>query len=358
MDLHPFVPFSTIREIESWQPLVHVCRRWRCLVFGSPHRLNLQVCCYQPRRLAKKCLDAWPALPLVILGNVWCPWGMSESVESVDHVIAELKHSDRICQINLRLQRSSQIEKLRTVMQVPFPELARLCLSSRDLSSFTNLNQLVFPDSFLGGSAPRLRYIYLNAIPFPGLPKLLLSATHLVKLTLYGIPRAGYISPETMATCLSMLTRLENLQFKFDSRQSYPDLKSRRPFPPTRSVLPTLTSFCFKGVSEYSEEFMARIDAPQLDQLLITFCNDIDFKAPELNQFISRTPKLGAYDMAHVSFDRHHAQVVLRPKPFAYDHRIVRVKISPVSDPQLYSPLLTLAEILTYQRHFLYVSQE
>ena len=38
----------------------------------------------------------------------------------------------------------------------------------------------VFPDLFLGGSAARLQDLYLADIPFPGLPKLLLSATHLV----------------------------------------------------------------------------------------------------------------------------------------------------------------------------------
>ena len=27
--------------IERWQSLVHVCRRWRSIVFGSPRRLNL-----------------------------------------------------------------------------------------------------------------------------------------------------------------------------------------------------------------------------------------------------------------------------------------------------------------------------
>jgi hypothetical protein len=35
--------FHTKRIVESWQSLVHVCRRWRCLVFGSPRRLNLRL---------------------------------------------------------------------------------------------------------------------------------------------------------------------------------------------------------------------------------------------------------------------------------------------------------------------------
>jgi F-box-like len=31
------------QEIEGWLALVHVCRRWRTVIFGSPHRLKLQL---------------------------------------------------------------------------------------------------------------------------------------------------------------------------------------------------------------------------------------------------------------------------------------------------------------------------
>jgi hypothetical protein len=113
---------DTIRKIESWQSLVHVCRRWRCLVFGSPRRLNLELFCI-PGRSARKSLDVWPALPLRIQGDV--------TETSVDDVIAELKHSDRICQIDLYCDTDSQIENFWTAMQVPFPELAVLYLKVR-----------------------------------------------------------------------------------------------------------------------------------------------------------------------------------------------------------------------------------
>ena len=32
-------------KIETWQTLVHVCRKWRNIVFGSPRRLNLRLFC-------------------------------------------------------------------------------------------------------------------------------------------------------------------------------------------------------------------------------------------------------------------------------------------------------------------------
>ena len=60
----------------------------------------------------------------------------------------------------------------------------------------------VVSDTFLGRSAPRLRIFALGGIPFPGLPKLLMSATHLVYLHLSDIPHSGYISPDAMITAL------------------------------------------------------------------------------------------------------------------------------------------------------------
>ena len=301
------------REIESWQSLVHVCRRWRGLVLGSPRRLNLRLC-WKPRGTATKSLDIWPSLPLHIHGYVF--------ETSVDDLMAGLEHRDRICMINLWFHTSSRIEELCKAMEVPFPDLAFLLLSFAALSYRPDL-----PDSFLGGSVPRLRFLYLYSIPFPGLPKLLLSAAHLVKLHLFNIPHSGYISPEAMATSLSVLTRLEILELFFESPQSCPDQEIRRPPPPTRSILPTLTSFWFKGVHEYLEELVAQIDAPRLDDLSITFFNDIDFDTPELSQFISRTPIFGAYDASHLIFDSRIANLRLQSHPEPSDHRIVDVSI-------------------------------
>ena len=192
---------------------------------------------------------------------------------------------------------------------------------------------------------PCLRFLSLTFIPFPGLPKILWSATHLVKLWLLAIPHSGYISPEAMATCLSMLTSLEELKFQFHSPQSSPDQESRPPLPPTRSVLQTLKTFSFKGVYEYLEEFVARIDTPRLDRLSTTFFNDVDFSTPELNQFISRTPTLGEYDEARLIFGSGGAQVRLCPfQPEQSDHRMTEVHIlCQVPDWQLSS----LAQICT-----------
>ena len=318
-----------IRKIQSWQSLVHVCRRWRGLVFASPRRLNLRLFC-TTRTPARGTLDIWPALPLLISADI--------SETSVNNVIAELKHSDRICQISLRCNTTSQvkIEKLWTALQVPFPKLESLYLSLSHLSYPPNL-----PDSFSGESAPRLQHLYLDGIPFLGLPKLLLSATHLVCLWLQNIPHFGYISPDAMATCLSMSTSLELLEVGFESPQSYPDQEISRS-PPTRSVLPALEAFYFKGVNEYLEELVARIDTPRLCRLETTFFNDISFDNPELIRFISHSSVLKVPNEAHVFFDSQAASVKLQPQASDFEHFKVEISCR-VSGWQLSS----LAQICT-----------
>jgi hypothetical protein len=151
-------------------------------------------------------------LPIVVWGDGHEKWG-------VDNIIAALKHSDPICQFVLFELPSSQLEKILAAMQQPFPvlRLTRLRFQHRDETA------PVHPASFLGGSAPRLQSLMLHRIPFPGLPNLLLSTTHLVALQLWKIPHSGYFSPEAIATGPSVLTNLESLDIRFESRRSRPD---------------------------------------------------------------------------------------------------------------------------------------
>jgi len=50
----------------QWHRLVHVCRRWRSLVFASPHRLDLRVVYTfkQPARVGVKAPNSWQTLPI------------------------------------------------------------------------------------------------------------------------------------------------------------------------------------------------------------------------------------------------------------------------------------------------------
>ena len=295
-------------EIEVWQTLVHVCRRWRSIVFGSPRRLELRLVC-GAETPARDTLDVWPSLPLIIRDDIL-------PTEYVDDIIAALKRSDRVVKIDLFNTDGLELENVLAAMQVPFLELTYL-----RLHSFEGMVS-VLPDSFLGGSAPRLEYLWLERIPFPGLSKLLLSATHLVTLRLENIPHSGYISPEVMVTTLSTLTSLEYLSLAFESPLSRPDWENRRLPPPTRSVLPVLTTFEFKGVCEYLEDVVTRIDSPRLNKLYITMFNQIVFDTPQFIQFITRSQMLDTLEKALIVFEDDNARVKLSPQTTGKDEEI------------------------------------
>ena len=297
-DVDPSVGFK--RRLEAWHLLVHVCRRWRSIVFGSPRSLDLRLVC-TTKTPARDTLDVWPALPLIIRTvRTW--------TSGVDEIIVALGQSNRVCEVELADLPGFQLKEVVAAMQVPFPELTVLRLSSDPNGRTTPID----PDLFMGGSAPRLQVFESDLILFPGLPKLLFSATHLDHLDLRKIPQSRYFSPETMAALLSVLSSLKTLFLHFQLPQSHPDWVNRRPPPSKRSVVPALVHFHFKGVIEYFGDLVTFVDVPHLSNLNITI-NQIDFDGPRLAQFISRTPILEDRD-AHVDFDFSAATVRL-PSP-------------------------------------------
>ena len=116
---HFYIPYPRYEKkpIEGWQSLVHVCRRWKSLVFQSPRRLNLQLYC-APDTPAKDTLDVWPALPLIVEGYM--------ALSGMDNIIAALGQSIRVCQVTLQGLAGWQLEEVFAAMQVPFPELTYL----------------------------------------------------------------------------------------------------------------------------------------------------------------------------------------------------------------------------------------
>jgi hypothetical protein len=114
-----------------------------------------------------------------------------------------------------------------------------------------------------------------------------------------------------MATCLSASTRLERLILAFRSRRSRPNRETRRPPPQTRTLLPVLTTWEFIGTDEYLEDLVARIDAPLLVRLDITFFHQLIFDTSHLAQFIRRTPRFNAHSDACVVFSDQDVSVTL-----------------------------------------------
>ena len=164
---HPWHEFANAKEaIEAWQRLVHVCRRWRSVVFGSPRRLKLRLVCTANTR-SRNPVDIWPALPILILDY--------DLIGPVGSIVTLLERSNlvhRISQIRLWVTEWKDISE---AMQVPFPELTDLELKALSYYDEDKTEPVVpLSDSFLGGSAPQLRSLELHRVPYPGLPKLLL----------------------------------------------------------------------------------------------------------------------------------------------------------------------------------------
>jgi hypothetical protein len=272
-----------------WHTLVHVCQRWRHVVLASPIRLKLLLVC-TGRTPVTKMLHVWPSLPIVVRSRV---------LDSMDNIISALKHHDRVQQIFLALT-STQMEGFVTVMQEEeaFPALTRLQLQSFDMTP----PRPPLPETFLVGSAPRLQFLRLDGIPFPTLPKLLLTTSDLVDLTVWRVPDTGYITPEAMVTALSALTRLESLTIRFQSPASRPDPRIRRPPPLAPVILPSLTYLSFEGVSEYLEHLVAQIDAPHLKIFCTRFFNQLIFEVRQLPRFIFSSGMSTSIDHVKVVF--------------------------------------------------------
>ena len=269
-------PFTCGYPTCKWHRLVHVCRRWRQIIYASPLRLDLQLLCTYGTPV-RKGLVCWPTLPLIIDYH-FC-WDNPITPDDEDNIFTALKQWDRVRYIYLDV--SSLLGELFAVMGKPFPVLTHLWLSCEDM------NAPVIPSEFLGGSAPRLHDISFSGIPFLAIPTFLSSARDLVKLRLDYIPPSAFPSPEAMVTCLASLIKLETIFMRFRSPTTRPDRISLPPM--TSVVLPCVTSFSFKRDNAYLKDFVTRINAPRLKSISITYAEDLDLQATELSGFIERS---------------------------------------------------------------------
>jgi hypothetical protein len=258
LDIFDFYRVTHIRpgspyKIWAWHVLVHVCQKWRQVVFASPRRLGLRLRC-TPMTPVRKMLDIWPPSLPIIVDNAH-----SHSDED-DNLIAALERRGRVCIISIEGLTHHQLERLATAMQEPFPLLTHLYLESKEATVAPTL-----PATFMGGSAPRLQLLILSRISFPSLPSLVLSPEALTRIELHDIPSTNYVPPEAMVSFLSTLTNLKYLviEFKSSSPPTHP-ASQRDAIPSTRAVLPALTCLEFKGANKYLDDMLARIDAPRL----------------------------------------------------------------------------------------------
>ncbi|KAH9167361.1 hypothetical protein EDB89DRAFT_2125335 [Lactarius sanguifluus] len=256
-----------------WPRLVHICHKWRQIVFASQQALHLRLFCTHGTPVLKA-LDYWPALPIAV------QYGGSLALNPLahgdeDNIIAALKQFDRVSTIGLTIT-TSLLGKLSAIEE-PLSRLEELVLRSPDNT------QLILPSTFRWGA--RLRRLHSTRIALPALPQLLSSSENLVDLKLHEI---GYFSPEALADALSRMTQLQSLSLHFPSPASCTGLIGASPLPVQRVVLPALSCFKFRGTSEYLNDLVTRIDAPGLVDIQVRFFNQLIFHILQFVQFIDR----------------------------------------------------------------------
>ena len=276
-----------------WAILAWVCQRWRQVIFTSPQGLNLRLYCTYGTPVFDA-LHFWPAYPIIVqYGGV--PNLDSPTPQDEDNIIAALKQSGRVRSISLTVT-NSFLGKLSALSE-PFSELEELTLLSRD-----NM-QLSMPSTFRWGH--RLRTLHSTGIAFPSFPQLLLPSQDLVDIQLHEIPSAGYLSPETFANALAGVTQLRLLTLhllSFPPRRSFLGLP---PQPGERIILPALTNLKYRGTSKYLDSLVARIDAPNLSEINITFFCQPTMDTSQLGRFIERIEMQSLINRGEIQTSEH-----------------------------------------------------
>ena len=324
----------------KWRILLHVCRRWRQIIFSSPLRLDLQLLGTFGTPV-RKYLGCWPAFLLAIDYSLARNKSLYGDItpNDVDNILAALERHDRVRHINHSVS-SSLMADLFAVMEEPFPALTHLLLSCTDPDKVQVLEDedededgdgdgLVIPSNFLGGSGSRLHEISFFNIPFPTIPAILSSASDLVKLQLENVPRTPFPSPEAMVHCVAVLTRLEDISIEFQSALSTRHRKHLRPSPETWVVLPALASILYKGDNAYLEEFVARINTSLLNSIDITYSDeDFNYRVTELIKLIERSNlQLSRFRFVEIFFEPRKTTFFLRPQTNP-NERVIAIQIS------------------------------
>ncbi|KAH9010356.1 hypothetical protein EDB83DRAFT_426995 [Lactarius deliciosus] len=313
---------------QHWPRLVHICRRWRRIVFESQQTLHLRIFCTHGTPVLKT-LPCWPAMPIVVeYGGSLAP--DPPAPEDEENIMAALRQSDRVSSINLTVM-NSLLEKLSAI-ETPFSELEDLVLLSLDGMPLT------LPSAFRWG--PRLRRLHSTRIAIPGLLQLLDSSTNLVDLQLHEAFDSWQFPPEALTNVLSGMAQLQSLSLHFSTNTAdCHDLLSKSR---GHAVLPVLTRLDFRGIFRYLECLVARIDAPRLGDIELTFSNKFVIGLPTLLKFIDRIEMHMSHRQAHILSSEYSITIsLIQPDAPA------RLKLQLLCEP-LSEQLLFLTRVYTH----------
>jgi len=245
-------------RMHGWLTLAHVCQKWRRIVLASPSRLDLciSVIGKNPGNMKAMLSPRLPRLPIFVDYH----WPGGSTPKDVNRLLIALRHRDRLRGIVFPFQGLyGPIKKVLKEMKRPFPVLETL--------EFHNEYRRGPGSKFQLGSAPRLRCLKVEFVPFGSLAQLLSSSTMLVKLSL-DIEISSRVS---LLPYLQAMPHLRSLVL-----QLIPPIRDDvAPDTNTADIdivtLSELTLFHFYGHAAVLDTLVAGMAAPSLQDLHIRF---------------------------------------------------------------------------------------
>jgi hypothetical protein len=262
-----------------------------------------------------------PPFPLILdygphLLKMWTP-------ADEDGLLFALQHLSRAHEIMLSAPQSTLAEIINAMLDTA-PMLRRLILH-------TESTEFVLPKSFLDGDAPQLRHLELHGVSLPTLQPLLPSATSLVSLILERVPSSVYFSPESLVAHICTMPNLRTLSVGFLTVVPGRFLPSGQRSQ-ARIELPALKQLVYRGFSAYLESVLARIRTPVIQDIDITFFNQLTLRIPGICTFV-RDLEPFQPTTARIDFAQTSAHIVLTVPSMALQS----------SEPQSQSPDISLS---------------
>ena len=264
----------------GWFKLVHVCRKWRRIVLGSPSRLDLSLVLieHNPGHMKTVYTTRLPSLPIRIDYAYGTPTN-----NDVSRVVAALKQRDRVRGIVFKGQ-DLQLGKVFGKMKCSFPVLERL-----DICHSSGLVNLKLPPTFLRGSAPRLRRLKMSPVSLKSISQLLSSATALVELylnidTIFGpSPTSSLIAYLQAMPCLRWLTLKLTCGISHNLIPESPENGGK--------IVPLskLTFFHFYGHQVSLDGLMSGLSAPSLETFNTKFPGSFISPMRHISRFVTDT---------------------------------------------------------------------
>ncbi|KAH9056284.1 hypothetical protein EDB87DRAFT_1258031 [Lactarius vividus] len=292
-----------------WFKLIHTCQTWRHLILTSPTSLDLHLVCTYGTPVTTM-LTHSPPLPLII----YYPGGLGDVAgKEEEDVIFLLQYRERVRRIHIEAPVTNLLGLLGT-MDGEYPALQHLVIRSyTEKPNASSRTSVELPTKL---QAPLLHHLTLLNVRSPVGSELLLRAESLVTLELVDIADSLEAHPAHLVAQLAHMAQLERLVIHFCT--ALPNRTVERTLSrmvPTLTAFPRLKVLSFRGGSAYLEGVLARISAPSLQMLSLSFFAQLTFDLPCLVRFVCAHAEAdGAgfqFHTAELHFDAEAACVLL-----------------------------------------------